>query len=381
MTHKRIICSILALALLLSLCACSKPRLVTSDKLEVEIKGEGTKTLTVNIMGPVNSLYPSEITGPEGEDAAFSVKSTKMGEDYIKLKLGGLNKGSGTLIVTYTDGGIYALANIVVSVDENMKLTANNVAFAGDDLFEALGEGMPEGSLISRESGYSRIVRLKSDLGPWAVEKFDDCLNVLEEGLSEEDQFYEFIIAGISNGSGSVYLTNKFEKQRVCLDFEVSTVVDGGIEALSLDLAGSSVSVYDISESEKYVAASGRFMENIRKFSPKVFIPAAAELKGADEEDGSLVVSLEMEGCDLGYLVFKDISLKDELELFKKEFPSAETDSFETNGANITLYQIEDYSAALWEKDGLLCELYIFDESDIYRAGDVVEAFLSSEAL
>ena len=97
--------------------------------------------------------------------------------------------------------------------------------------------------------------------------------------------------------------------------------------------------------------------------------------------DDYIDVSLEMDGRELDCLIFKNISLKEEQAVFKREFPSAETDSFETNGVNVSLFQIEDYSAALWEKDGLLYELYIFDESDIFRAGDVVEAFLSDAAL
>ena len=385
MTHKKIICTLLALFLLMSLCACSQPRLFSSERLDVEIRGEGSKTLTVKLMGPSNSLYTCEINGPEAEGSAYAIKSTKTGEDETKLKLTGTRAGADSLIVTYMDGEEeYAITNITLNIDENLKFGNATVIVLGEDRFESLGEGTPEGSQVTKEEGSSKQISLPSEAGPWTVEKYDsDFVHVEEYGYSEESKCYEFVVSAVASGSGSVYLTNVSEGQRVCVDFTVTSVVSGDTQSLVLELTDTATSVYSRSDSEEYAEASGSVMEDIRKFSPDVFIPASAELMGCGSEEGYLEVSMSMNGDDLEYLLFKDVAVKDELALYKEEFPAAETDSFETNGISVNIIQIEDYAVAIWEKDSLLCELFMINESgiDIYRAGDIVEAFLSDTAL
>lgn len=382
MKLKKIIITILALALLLSLCACSKPRLFVSEKLEVEVKGEGSKTLTLAFMGPSTSLYSNEVLITDGENAVLSVKSSDVREDTIKLKLAGLHAGIDSVKVTYSDGEIYALANVIVEVDEELKLSVNDVAFIGDSQYEPMGEELPEGSEITISDEVSKLIRLTSTDSPWIVEKYDeDFLSVEEYGFSEESQSYEFLVSGVASGNGSVYLTNDYSKQRLCLNFEISSVINGDLEYLSITLTDSSTSPYDEMESEAYAETSAAVMNEVRKFSSKAFVPASAKLEGCGSEEGFLEVSLEMNDTKLEYLVFTDFTLEEDLAEFKKTFPNAETDSFDTNGVKVSLFQIEDYSVCMWEKDGLLCELYILDESDIIKAGDVVEAFLSDAAL
>ena len=385
MTHKKIISTLLALLLLMSLCACSQPRLYSCERLDVEIRGEGSRTLTVKLMKPSNSLYTCEMSGPEDEDAVYSIKSTKTGEDETTLKLAAARVGTSSLIVTYMDGEEqYAISNITVNVDEEMKFGNATVIVLGEERFEALGEGTPEGSQVTKEEGSSKQISLPSEAGPWTVEKYDsDFVHVEEYGYSEESKCYEFVVSAVASGSGSIYFTNISEGQRICMNFTVTSVVSEENQSLVLALTDSSTSVYSRSDTEEYIAASDSTMEKVREFSPDVFIPASAGLMGCGSEEGYLEVSMEMNGDELEYLVFKDTALKDELALYKEEYPNAETDSFETNGISVNVIQIEDYSVALWENSGLLCELFMIDEGgvDIYRAGDIIEAFLSDTAL
>ena len=385
MKHNRILFIVLALVLALSLCACSRPRLVTSEKLEVEIKGEGTKTLTVNVMGPSNTQYTNEISGPEDEGAVYALKSSESGEDNIKIKLSGIKTGSSSLIVKYLDGeASYALVNITVSVGEDMKFGEASVVFAGDDPYEAVEGDVPEGSYASKGSSSSKMVALTSEEGPWFVIGCDDSiLSVEEYGLSEESGCYEFLVAAVASGNGSVKVANSRMNQSITLDFEVTSVINGNDQSLELALVNSTKGAYDEKESEAYIEAAGSTMEEINLFSPDVFVPASFELQGCGEEEGRLEVSLKDGDTSLEYMVFKDITLKEELAAYKKEFPGAETDSFETNGIEVTIFQIEDYAVAIWERYDLLCELFMIDESgiDIYRAGDIIEAFLSDTAL
>ena len=383
MTHKRILTAALALALLLSLCGCSKPSLYTSERLEVEIKGEGTKTLTVTLMGPTNSLYVSEISVPEwGDSEVYSIKRQKTGEDYIKLKLSGKTEGIAPLVVTYSDGDIYALLNVSVNVDEKNKITAPNVIVSGDAPYETLGEEMPEGSQISKGESASKLITLPSADGPWTVDEYDkDVLKVDDMGVADGGVNYEFLVSGIANGSGSASFVNRFSKQRAAMDFQVTSIINGDIETTDLQLIDSRITGYSETESNEYKESASGMLADIRKFSPDVFVPASAMLTGCGSDEGYLDISLELDDNELGYLVFKDISLEDELAEFKKAFPAAVRDSFETSGVKVELFQIEDYAVTAWEKKGLLCELYMFDESDIIKAGDIVESFLSDTGL
>lgn len=379
---KKVTITLLGLVLLLSFCACSRPRLVTGEKLQVEIRGEGTKTLTLILTGPSNSLYTNEIKFTEDENAVLALKGSDSGEDSLKLRFTGVQPGIDGVMVTYYDGDVYAAANISVFSDESLKLSVLDTVLSGESTFEPAGELLPEGSEISRSDESCKLIRLTSADSPWIVEKYDeDFIKVEEYGYSEESQSYEFMVSGVSSGSGSVSVINSSDKQRLTLNFDVSAVVDGGNQYLSVTLVDSSSSVYDEMQSEDYISSAQAAMEFVRRFSPKVFVPASAKLSGCGAEDDFLDISLELDANTLEYLVFKEFSLEENLAEFKKAFPKAETDSFDTNGIKVTLFSIEDYSVCMWEKDGLLCELYIFDESDIISAGDVVEAFLSDAAL
>lgn len=379
---KKITVITLALALLLCLCACSRPRLFTSEKLEVEVKGEGSKTLTLTFMGPSTSLYESEILVTEDEDAALAIKSNNRGEDTIKLKVIGVRQGVDSVKVAYYDGEPYALANVSIEADEELKLRVRDISFIGDSPYEPMSGELPEGSEISRGDDSSKLIRLTSTDSPWVVEKYDeDFLNIEEYGFSEESQSYEFLVSGRASGNGSVFLTNDYSKQRICLNFAISSVIDGDLEYLSVALLDSTTTAYDEMESEAYAQTSASVMDDVRRFSSKVFIPASVRLEGCGAEEDFLNVSMVMDDNKLEYLVFPDYTLAEDLAEFKKAFPAAETDSFDTNGVKVHLFQIDDYAVCMWEKDGLLCELYIFDESDIIKAGDVVEAFLSDAAL
>ena len=409
MKRKLSVKALLVIALLINLCACSKPGHYTSEKLEVEVRGDGTRTVTIIVTGPSAELYERSVSLTQEEGSVLTIKSTNESDTGFKLRLGGGEPGTQGLYIAYSEGEeSYASASFNVTVDEKHRLTVDGVYLAGDDPNEALGEDFPEGSLISKGPSGTRRVSLTSNGNPWTVEEFDEgILEVNESDYSAETGVSDFYISAVAEGTGEVSLVNKYEKKRVTMTFEalaaggedsasgsvtitsgdetstVETVPPGGAAETSfvLTLAGSASSVYNEMETQEYIEASGENMKTIRSFSSAVFVPSSVKLNNCSMDENFLDVSMETDDTDLEYLVFKGQSLKDELAAFAKAFPDAGTEAFDTCGVSVQLYQIEDYSVAIWEENDLLCELYILDIDDIIKAGDVVETFLSDTGL
>lgn len=383
MKLKKTIIAALALVLLLGLCACGKPVLYTSDRLEVEVSGEGTKTLTLKFFGPMDGSCEVTMTQPEGDTAIFTVSSSENKEDHIKVKLAALKEGTSSFVATYSKGDeVYAIGNVSFTIDAKLKFSAAQASVFGEEPYETISETLPEGSEISKGVDSSKIIRLTSADSPWIVEAYDrDFLTVDELGCADDGKTYEFLVGAVTNGSGNVYLINKYAKQRMTLSFQITSVIDGEYEALSLVLANSELGTYDYTESPEYSEKLGKNLEKINKYASGVFIPASAVIKGCGTDEGYLDISLDFENNELGYLVFKDVTLEGEKAEFKKEYPSAEADSFETQGIKVEIFQLDESAVALWQQGSLLYELAIMDETNIIKAGDIVEAFLSDSAL
>ena len=383
MTHKKTLIAILALVLLLCLCSCGKGSYYTSERLSVELVGEGTKTLTVKLIGPSVSLYAKEMKVPQGEAPIFTVGPVTGKDDELQFKVKGAAVGSDDLIFSYLDEATYASVNITIAVDDEMKLTVGNVMLKGDPDYKSISDDLPLGNEISNNDDSSKIVRLVSADSPWILEDFDDaCISVDELGCNDDGKTYEFLVRAVAAGYGEVRVINRNSKQRINMCFQVSNVVEGEYERLSLTLTDTAMSTYNEMETAEYADDMEKLMSEVARFAPGAYIPASVMIKDFSAEEGYLDISLEMDGRELMYLISGSMSVKEIEDKLAKGSTELDTDAFESNGVNVDVFYADGrYGIGVWEKDSLSYQLYIPGITDIIKAGDVVEAFLSNESL